>query len=100
MRFNEQMYEILQYFRRRIFKHVENNNKTCGPQSRKEVQCEINRKKIQHVSLKMLKLLELLHKNGMVNRGRGLKAPQWNINKERIVVNEVSSLINDEKRIY
>jgi len=36
----------------------------------------------------------------MVNRGRSLKTPQWNINKERIVVNEVSSLINDEKRIY
>ena len=60
----------------------------------------MNRKKIQHVSLKMLELLELLHKNGMINRGRSLKAPQLNINKERIVVNEVSSLINDEKRIY
>ena len=34
------------------------------------------------------------------NRGRSLKAPQWNINKERIVVNEVSSLINMEKRVY
>jgi hypothetical protein len=36
----------------------------------------------------------------MVNRGRSLKAPQRNINKEIIVVNEVSCLINEEKRIY
>ena len=100
MRINEQMYEILQYFRRRIFKHGENNNKTCGPQSRRGVKWKINRKKIQDANLKILDLLELLHKNGVANRGRSLKAPQWNINKERIVVNEVSSLINDEKRIY
>ena len=78
---------------------VKNNNKTCRPQSRKEVQWKINRKKIQHVSLKVLDLLALLHKNGMVNSGRSLKTPQWNINKARIVANEVSSLINDEKKI-
>jgi hypothetical protein len=36
----------------------------------------------------------------MANRGGCLKAPQWNINKEKIVVIEVSSLIYDEKRIY
>ena len=94
------MNKISQYFIGCIFKHGENNNKTCGPQSRKRVQWKMNRKKIQHVSLKIFDLLELLHKKGMVNRGRSLKAPQLNINKERIVVNEVSSLINDEKRIY
>ncbi len=94
------MYEILRYFISYIFKHGENNNKTCLPQSRKGVQCKINRKNIQHVSLKILDLLELLHKNGTVNRGKSLKAPQRDINKEKIVVNEVSSLINDEKRIY
>ena len=95
------MYETSQYFTRCIFKHGENNNnKTCGAQSKKEVQWKINHKKIQHVSLKMLELLELLHKNGMVNRGRSLKAPQRSLHKDSILVNEVSSLINDEKRIY
>ncbi len=94
------MCEILQYFIRCIFKHGENNNKTYGPQSRKGLQWKINRKKIQHISLKILDLLQVLHKNGMVNMGGSLKEPQWNINKEKIVVNEVSSLINDEKRIY
>jgi hypothetical protein len=48
----------------------------------------------------MLELLDLQHKNGIVNRGRSLKAPQWSLHKDSIVVNEVSSLINDEKRIY
>ena len=76
VRFVVLMYQILQYFIRCILEHSENNNKTCGPQSRKGVQWNINRKKIQHVSLKMLNLLELLHKNGMVNRGSSLKAPQ------------------------
>ncbi len=94
------MGEILQYFRRRIFKQGENYNKTYGPQSRKGVQWKINRKKIQDASLKILDLLELLHKNEMLNRGGSLKAPQWNINKEKVVVIEVSSLINNEKRIY
>ncbi len=94
------MYEILSYFIRSIFKHDENNDKTCGLQSRKGIQWQINPKKIQHVSFKTLDLLELLYKNGMVNRERSLKAPQRNINKEIIVVNEVSSLINDKKRIY
>ncbi len=93
------MYEILQYFRRRIFKHGENNNKTYGPQSKKGVQWKINRKKIQDANLKILDLLELLHKNGVANRGGTLKAPQWNINKEKIVVIEVSNLIYDKKRI-
>ncbi len=94
------MYEILQYFRRRIFKHGENNNKTYGPQSKKGVQWKINRKKIQDANLKILDLLELLHKNGMANRGKSLKAPQWSLHKDSIVVNEVSSMINDEKRVY
>ncbi len=94
------MYEILQLFIMCIFKRGGNYNKTCGPQSRKGIQWKINRKRIQHASLKILDLLELLHKNGIVNRERSLKAPQRNINKERIVVNEVSSLINDEKRIF
>ncbi len=79
--------------------HGENNKKACGPQSRKGVQRKINRKKVQDESLNILGLLELLHKNGVANRGRNLKAPQWNINKEEIVVIEVSSLIYDKKRI-
>ncbi len=79
---------------------VKNNNKTYGPQSRKEVQWKINRKKIQHVSLKVLDLLELLNENALVNWEGSLKAPQWNISKEKIVVNEVSSLVNGEKRKY
>jgi hypothetical protein len=94
------MYEILQHFICFIFKHGENNIKIYEPQSIQGVQWKIDRNRIHHVSLKILDLLELLPKNGMVNRERSLKAPQWNINKERIVVNEVSSLINDEKRIY
>ncbi len=94
------MCEILQYFRRCISKHSENNNKTYGPQSRKGVKRKINRKKIQDARLNILDLLELLHKNGVSNRGGSLKAPQWNINKEKIVVIEVSSLVNGEKRIY
>jgi hypothetical protein len=48
----------------------------------------------------MLELLELLRKNAMINRGRSLIAPQWSFNKDNIVVNEVSCLIDDEKRIY
>jgi hypothetical protein len=36
----------------------------------------------------------------MVNRGRSLKALQWSLHEDSIVVNEVSSLIDDEKRIY
>ena len=51
-------------------------------------------------AIRSLEVLELIHKNRMVNGGRSLKAPQWSLNKESIVVNEVSSLINDEKRIY
>jgi hypothetical protein len=48
----------------------------------------------------MLELLQLLPKNAMVNRGRSLKAPQWSLHKDSIVVNEVSILNNDEKRIH
>ncbi len=93
------MYEILQHFICFIFKHGENNIKIYKPQSIQGIQWKIDRNKIHQVSLKILDLQELLHKNGTVNRGRRLKAPQWDINKEKIVVNEVSSLINDEKRI-
>ena len=51
-------------------------------------------------SSRCLEVLELLHKNGVVNRGRIGKTSQWGLNKESIVVNEVSNLMNMEKRIY
>jgi len=45
-------------------------------------------------------VLELFRKNGMVNRERVGRASQWGLNKESILVNEVSSLINLERKIY
>jgi len=51
-------------------------------------------------SSRCLEVLELLHKNGVVNRGMIGKTSQWGINKESIVVNEVSNMMNMEKRIY
>jgi len=51
-------------------------------------------------SSRCLEVLELLHKNGVINRDRIGKTSQWGLNKESIVVNEVSNLMNMEKRIY
>ena len=45
-------------------------------------------------------VLELFRKNAMVNRERVGRASQWGLNKESILVNEVSSLINLERKIY
>jgi len=45
-------------------------------------------------------VLELFRKNGMVNRERVGRASQWGLNKESILVNEVSGLINLERKIY
>jgi DNA-binding IscR family transcriptional regulator len=45
-------------------------------------------------------VLELFRKNGMVNRERVGRASQWGLNKESVLVNEVSSLINLEWKIY
>ncbi len=45
-------------------------------------------------------VLELFRKNAVVNRETVGRASQWGINKESIVVEEVSSLINVERRIY
>ena len=45
-------------------------------------------------------VLELFRKNAMVNRERVGKAAQWGLNKESILVNEVSGLINLERKIY
>ncbi len=45
-------------------------------------------------------ILELFRKNAVVNRETVGKAAQWGLNKESIVVEEVSSLINVERKIY
>ncbi len=45
-------------------------------------------------------VLELFRKNGVVNRERVGKAWQWGLNKESILVDEVSGLINLERKIY
>jgi predicted nucleotidyltransferase len=45
-------------------------------------------------------VLELFRKNTMVNRERVGRASQWSLNKESILVNEVSGLINLEWKIY
>jgi predicted nucleotidyltransferase len=45
-------------------------------------------------------VLELFRKNKMVNRERVGRASQWSLNKESILVNEVSGLINLERKIY
>ncbi len=45
-------------------------------------------------------VLDLFRKNAVVNRKTVGRASQWGLNKESIVVEEVSSLINVERRIY
>ncbi len=45
-------------------------------------------------------VLELFRKNGVVNREMVGRSSQWGLNKESIVVEEVSSLINVERKIY
>lgn len=45
-------------------------------------------------------MLELFRKNRVVNRGRIGKTSEWSLNKESIVVNEVSSLINLDRKVY
>jgi predicted nucleotidyltransferase len=45
-------------------------------------------------------VLELFRKNAVVKRERVGKALQWGLNKESALVNEVSSLINLEGKIY
>jgi predicted nucleotidyltransferase len=45
-------------------------------------------------------VLELFRKNAMVSRERVGRASQWGLNKESVLVNEVSSLINLESKIY
>jgi predicted nucleotidyltransferase len=45
-------------------------------------------------------VLELFRKNAVVHREMVGRASQWGLNKESIVVEEVSSLINMERKIY
>ena len=45
-------------------------------------------------------VLELFRKNAMVSRERVGRASQWGLNRESVLVNEVSSLINLESKIY
>ena len=45
-------------------------------------------------------VLELFRKNAVVNRERVGRASQWELNKESVLANEVSSLINLERKIY
>ena len=45
-------------------------------------------------------VLELFRKNAVVNRDTVGRASQWGLNKESVVVEEVSSLINVERKIY
>jgi len=45
-------------------------------------------------------VLELFRKNAVVNRERVGRASQWELNKKSILGNEVSSLINLERKIY
>ncbi len=49
---------------------------------------------------RVLEVLELFRKNAVVNRETVGRASQWGLNKESVVVEEVSSLINVERRIY
>jgi predicted transcriptional regulator len=44
-------------------------------------------------------VLELFRKNAVVNRETVGRSSQWGLNKESIVVEEVSSLINVERKI-
>ncbi len=45
-------------------------------------------------------VLELFRRNAVVNRETVGRSSQWGLNKESIVVEEVSSLINVERKIY
>jgi predicted nucleotidyltransferase len=45
-------------------------------------------------------VLEIFRKNAVVKRERVGKALQWGLNKESALVNEVSDLINLERKIY
>ncbi len=45
-------------------------------------------------------VLELFRKNAVVNRETVGRSSQWGLNQESIVVEEVSSLINVERKIY
>jgi predicted nucleotidyltransferase len=45
-------------------------------------------------------VLELFRKNAVVSRETVGRSSQWRLNKESIVVEEVSSLINVERKIY
>ncbi len=45
-------------------------------------------------------VLELFRKNAVVHRGTVGRAAQWELNKGSVVVEEVSSLINVERKIY
>ncbi len=49
---------------------------------------------------RVLEVLELFRKNAVVNRETVGRSSQWGLNKESVVVEEVSSLINVERRIY
>ncbi len=49
---------------------------------------------------RVLEVLELFRKNAVVHREMVGRASQWGLNKESIVVEEVSSLINVERKIY
>ncbi len=49
---------------------------------------------------RVLEVLELFRKNAVVNRETVGRSSQWGLNKESIVVEEVSSLINVERKIY
>ncbi len=45
-------------------------------------------------------VLEVLRKNALVRKKRVGKALQWGLNKESVLVEEVSNLIKSERRIY
>jgi predicted nucleotidyltransferase len=49
---------------------------------------------------RVLEVLELFRKNAVVHRETIGRSSQWGLNKESIVVEEVSSLINVERKIY
>jgi len=49
---------------------------------------------------RVLEVLELFRRNAVVNRDTVGRASQWGLNKESVVVEEVSSLINVERKIY
>jgi predicted nucleotidyltransferase len=49
---------------------------------------------------RVLEVLELFRKNAVVNRETVGRSSQWGLNQESIVVEEVSSLINVERKIY